>query len=515
MQFLIGDLTTAEKRLTMLSAHAVDTVERATVACLRMDLYTTLNQSDRAVAICLDYLRHLGIEWSSHPTEEEARREYDRIWSQLGSRAIEDLIDLPLMRDPASLGTLDVLTKALPPALFTDANLLSVACCRAVSLSLERGSSDASCVAYVWLGMIAGPHFGNYKAGFEFGRLGYELVEKRHLKRFQARTYLWFAQFVVPWTKHVLACRDLMRRAFEAANKIGDLTIAAYACPNLNANRLAAGDLLVEAQREAEHGLEFAHKALFGFVTDIITGQLGLIRTLRGLTPTFGRFDDGQFEEDRFERHLASDSTLALPKCWYWTRKLQARFFAGDYGSAINASLKAERLLWTSPSIFEWAECHFYGALARAASCDSAAADQWQQHLEALAAHHRQLETWAENCPENFENRAALVGAEIARIEGRALDAERLYEQAIHSARANGFIHNEALAYELAARFYAARGFEEFACVYLRSARDGYLRWGAAGKVRQLDEMYPYLRGLRHSHICLDIVPRDVHAARC
>jgi len=44
---------------------------------------------------------------------------------------------------------------------------------------------------------------------------------------------------------------------------------------------------------------------------------------------------------------------------------------------------------------------------------------------------------WAEHGPENFANRAALVGAEIARIEGRELDAERLYEQAIRSARAN------------------------------------------------------------------------------
>jgi PAS domain S-box-containing protein len=87
-----------------------------------------------------------------------------------------------------------------------------------------------------------------------------------------------------------------------------------------------------------------------------------------------------------------------------------------------------------------------------------------------------------------------LVGAEIARLDGRELDAERLYEQAIYSARANGFIHNEALAYELAAGFYAARGFEEFARAYLRDARYGYLRWGADGKVRKLDEIYPHLR---------------------
>lgn len=83
----------------------------------------------------------------------------------------------------------------------------------------------------------------------------------------------------------------------------------------------------------------------------------------------------------------------------------------------------------------------------------------------------------------------------MARIEGRVLDAELLYEQAIRAAKANGFVHNEALAYELAARFYAARGFDKFARVYLQSARDGYLRWGATGKVRQLDELHPHLRG--------------------
>jgi PAS domain S-box-containing protein len=157
--------------------------------------------------------------------------------------------------------------------------------------------------------------------------------------------------------------------------------------------------------------------------------------------------------------------------------------------------LNAQQLLWSSPSCFETAEYHFYSALSRAASCDSVAASERQQHLETLAVHHRQLQVWAENCPENFENRAALVAAEIASLEGRELDAERLYEQAIRSARANGFVHNEALANELAARFYAARGLETIAHAYLRNARYCYLRWGADGKVRQLDALYPYLRG--------------------
>src|SRR6202040_768377 len=113
-EFLTGELTETEERSTELSTRAANTVERATVACLRVDLYTILDQS-RAIAVGLDYLRHLGIDWSPHPTNEEARREYERIWSKLGSRTIEPLIQLPFMSDPASLATLDVLTKIAPP----------------------------------------------------------------------------------------------------------------------------------------------------------------------------------------------------------------------------------------------------------------------------------------------------------------------------------------------------------------------------------------------------------------
>jgi PAS domain S-box-containing protein len=493
-EFLTGALAEAEQRLAALSVRAATTIERARVTCLQVDLYTTLDQGSRAIAVGLDYLRHLGIDWSPHPTEDQARREYERIWSQLGSRAIESLIDLPLMSEAASLATLDVLTKLGPPSHYTDANLRSLIICRAVNLSLEGGNCDGSCYAYAVLGGIAGPHFGDYQAGLRFGRLGYELVEQRGLKRFQARTYMNFGYLLTFWTRHVQEGRDLMRRVFETANQIGDLTYAAYYYTHLNTYLLAAGDPLDEVQLEAERGLAFAQNMRFGFAIDSIAGQLGLIRTLRGLTPKFGCFDDGQLDELQLECRFSSNPDLAMAEGWYWIRKLQARFFAGDYAGALEASSRVQRLLWTSMSFFESAEYHFYSALSEAASCDSAAAGYRQQHIEALAAHHRQLEVWATVCPENFENRAALVGAEIARIEARALDAMDLYEKAIRSARANGFVHNEALAYELAARFYAMRAFAEFARVYLRNARDRYLHWGADGKVRQLDEMYPHFR---------------------
>ena len=493
-ELLIANMAAAENRLSMLARRAKTVQDIGAVTRLRITLYTTLDRSDRGVEVCLEYLRQSGACWSPHPTKDEVRSEYARIWAQLGSRSIEHLIDLPLMREPATLAALDVLAEVVTPALFTDQNLLALVVCRMVNISLEHGNSDGSCFAYAWFGMIAGPHFDNYDAGFQFGRLGYDLVEKRGLHRFKARTYMSFGNLVMPWTRHVETGRDLVRRAFDAANRIGDLTFAAYSCNNLNTNLLATGDPLGDVEREAQNGLDFARKARFGLVIDIISAQLGLIRTLRGSTSKFGSFDDVDFDESRFERRLAGQPVLALPECWYWIRKLQARFFAEDYAAAIEASLHAKKLLWTSPSFFEIAEYQFYGALSRAAFCESLTAGERRPHVEALVAHHRQLEIWAANCPENFENRAALVGAEIARLEGRDVDAMRLYEQAIRSARSSGFVHNEAIAYERAAAFYRARGFDQIAEFYLRNARYGYLRWGAEGKVRQLDTMHPHLR---------------------
>jgi PAS domain S-box-containing protein len=493
-EFLSGQSEAAEARLRTLAIHATDSLELAAVASWQIEVYTTLDSSERGVMVCLDYLAQLGISWSPHPTDDESRQEYERIWSQLPDGRIEYLTGLPLMQDPLALSTLSVLTKVIPAALFTDVNLAALLICRAANLSLEYGNSDGSCFAYVWLGTVAGTQFGDYAAGFRFGRAGYELVEKHGFTRFQGRTSMCFASYVMPWTKHVRTCSDLVREAFDVAYAAGDLTFAAYSHNNLNTNLLAAGERLLQVQRQAEIGLQFSSKIGFGLISDIISSQLGLIRTLRGFTAEFGVFNDEAFDELRIETRFAENPALAIAECWYWIRKLQARYIAGDYGAALAADSKAIPLLWTSVTTLEIAEYHFYAGLLRAALCDPATASARAQHLEALAAHHRHLQIWASHCPENFENRAALVGAEIARIEGREFEAMRLYELAIRSARANHFVHHEALANELAARFYAARGFEKIARVYLQDARHGYLRWGADGKVRQLEQLHPHLR---------------------
>ena len=202
--------------------------------------------------------------------------------------------------------------------------------------------------------------------------------------------------------------------------------------------------------------------------------------------------------EERYQ--TAADVERDSPdRLLYWIGQLQARFFAGDYASAVDAADHAQGLLWASPPLLETAEYHLYGALSRAALCESGSTDRCHAVLEVLAAHHVQLSIWARNFPGNFETRAALVAAEISRIEGRTIEAESLYELAARSAHANGLVHNEALANELAASFYSGRGFDRIAKMYMRDAHSGYLQLGADAKVRQLEERFPYLRD-EHAH---------------
>ena len=493
-ELLTADKVAAENRLAQLPQRANNRHDFCIATRLRLTLYTTLDRCDRAVDVFLEWLRSQDTAWSNRPTRDDVLSEYNRIWALLGNRQIEELMDLPLVVDPEVLDTLDVFTEIVTPSILFDEHLSTLVVCRLVTISLEHGNSDAACFAYVWLAMFAGPRLGNYKDGFRFGQLGYDLVEKRGLTRYQARTYMSVGAMVMPWAQHVASGRELVRRAFDLAYRIGDLTFASYSWDQLITICLAVGDPLAEVQTECENGLAFAKRVRFGLVIHLCGAQLGLIQTLRGVTPTLGCLDHDDYIEAEVERDLASNPNLVFAEFYYWTRKVQARVFAGDYTSAAEAAFKGQQFYWTSAAMFETAEFRLYAALAHAGAWNIASPEDRPKHFEALSDHHKQLEVWAVHSPQTFENRATLVAAEIARIEGRVLNAQDLYEKAIRSAHVHGFVHNEALANELAGLFYAARSYEKIATTYLQEAHDCYLRWGADAKVQQLEQLYPQIR---------------------
>ena len=497
-EYLSRNFDEALLQFDALLAHARTTLEKADIHRVVVDLHTTTVALDEAIARGQEALRLFGIDIPSHPSHQAVATEYEAIWLSLHHRSIEELIDLPLMTDPEIKAAMSILAVLFAPGIATDRNLLLLCGCHMVNMSIRYGNCDASVMAYGYLGMNLGPYFGDYRQGFRFGRLGYDLMERRELVAYKAKIEFIIGCFISFWVQPLNRGIEYLGSAFKAAADAGDLNVASYCCDCLVSHKLVAGEALDRVYLESEKLLTFTRQAKFDPPSQIIIRTRRFIQAMRGLTVNLSSSSGFQFDEDDYERFMEHYGHVAVV-CGYYITKLQARVIFGDYQAAIAAIARAEPIIWSIVGMIHEAEYHFYGALAWACYYNEASLDERPQLLTKLKVHQNRLEIWAEACPDNFQNRHALVSAEVARIENRSLDAERLYEEAIRLGRECGFVQNEGLANELAARFYAARGFETIANAYLRNAQNCYDRWGALGKVKQLDERYPHLQEERPS----------------
>ncbi|UVK38859.1 AAA family ATPase [Mesorhizobium sp. AR10] len=490
-EFLTGDFDRGAQLIGELLQRATLKVDRAAVYVLNVSLFTARSETAQAVDSALIGLRLLDIDLPAHPTWEQVQAEYESVWQTLDGRPIESLIDLPPMTNPELQAGMRVLSALTPAAYFTDLHLYCLIACRMAKLGIQHGISDASPLGYALLGQILGPLFHRYPDAHRFANLACALVDKHGFIASRAKVYET-AGIAALWTQPIGTAIDFMRVTFRAAIETGDLTYACFSMVESITDFLLRNDPLDAVWRETEESLHFVRKARYQDVAAVIVSQQRFIATMQGRTASFSTFSDAQFDETAFEAELGGNSPTTV--CFYWILKLKARFLSGDYAEALASADKAKALLWASAIHIQRLDYFYYAALTVAACYENGSANQQQEWREVLTAHQEQLREWAENYPPTFAEKHALVSAEIARLEGRDADAMRLYEHAIQSARENGFVQNEGLAHELAAQFYAARGFERFAHVCLRDARHCYLRWGALGKVKQLEERYPHLR---------------------
>ena len=491
-EFLSGNFDKAEQLIAELLRRAASNVDQAAVYQVKLLLHTVKSENRQAVASALTCLRLFGIDIPAHPTWEQVQAEYEAVWQTLEGRPTESLIDLPVMTDPELQAAVQLLSVLGPPAYFTDFHLFCLIACRMVKIGMQHGISDASTLGFALLGFISGPVFHRYGEGYRFARLACDLVEKHRFIANQPKVY-HATGTVAFWTQPIETAIDLMRACFRTAIETGDLTFACYGMHQVVPGLLLRNDPLDAVWRESEMALDVARQARYGDTEDIIRSQQRFIATMQGRTAAFSTFGDAQFDEATFEAQLIGDR-MPLMICFYWILKLKARFLSGDYAAALAAADKAKPLLLVATAQIELLDYFYYAALTVAALFEKGSAIEQTGWRELLEMHREQLREWADTYPPTFGDKHALVSAEIARLEGRDTDAMRLYEQAIRSARDHGFVQNEGLADELAARFYAARGFETIAQAYLRNARSCYRRWGAEGKVRQLDRSHPELR---------------------
>jgi predicted ATPase/signal transduction histidine kinase/CheY-like chemotaxis protein len=507
----LGDVDAAERLIEQLETHARASSDRSAVVRARATLLVMRSDFFRCVQVLAEFLTRAGVDCPLEPSDQLVRDEYDRLRAALGERPIESLLELG-EADASTEATMEVLFMVVEIASSTDERLMRFAACRMANLSIERGHCDASPLAFVHLGQMVGPYFGDYQSGFRFARLGLALQEARRRPRFTERVLVMAGAFVYPWTQPLTQALALLRRGFEASVESGEPVFAWLSLRAEASLRLFAGDPLPEVERVLHRAREVAQKAKLGsffFAMTTLTEQL--TRALRGLTSSFPSFDETNFTEREFEARLASDPNLVIPHGWYWIRKLQARCYGGDHETARAAAAHAEALIWTTGYALERVEYNVFRALAEAAGLDDSAPDERARRRGALAECARALEARAADCPSNFAACAALVTAELARADGDD-QAPHAYERAIGLARDHAQLPILAVAYETAAAFYAARGLGSLESAYLREAHEAYRRWGAEGVVTRLERRNPALvvRSSSGQSSMLDLRPEQL-----
>ncbi|WP_437850541.1 AAA family ATPase [Sorangium sp. So ce363] len=494
--YVLGSFDEAERLLDELMERARTTSERAAAVELAVTLNVTRGQCARAVEIGLSCLRAWDIELSLPITDAQVEGETESVWEALGDRAIEDLIHLPPMALPEIKVAMRVLMSVVLSAIFVDRKLHYLLLVRMVKLSLRHGNAESSPHAYAAFARVLGPRFGRYNEAYLFGKLGCDLADRSPALATKGAVLFLFGQYIVFWTRHYRETSPYRRTSYSAAVESGDWNHACFNCIWASVFPLLSGEPLEDVLHLTEDRLAFVRKAGYAFVHGVLLGVHYLVQTLRGRPARFSMLDGSDLDQAAFEARLPPGASTSAHR-YYYSLKAQALFVLGSPGEALAASthLVADDD-WKMDSNALVAENFYYHALALAALFDDArdAATSPERELpQGLLACERQLGAWARNGPDNFLHKHALVRAEIARLLGREHEAIRLYEQAISSAREGGFVQHEAIACELAARFYRVRGLSTSADAYLRRARSGYFAWGAHAKVDQLDQRYPFL----------------------
>jgi diguanylate cyclase (GGDEF)-like protein/PAS domain S-box-containing protein len=494
-EYLNGNAVRAETLFELILRKAAGRLDRARVYALRIRLCQTAGRFDEAVTAGLEALALFGIEFpaSEAALTEQARAERARLAAQLPARNAADLMGAPSATDAEAIACIGLLVDMLACTFIARNRLYPLVVFKAIDLTLKHGLTERACIAYSSYAVTLASQFGDIDAGYAFSQLALQLNEKFDDVRMKGAVLFVHGNYLNFWRKPFADNILLMEAGFRACLEVGDLVWAGYASYRTVWQLLEKGDTLDEVVKASQAYVGFAQQSHSDIVHRMLRLEQQFIACLQGVTAGEHSFSDGCFDEDEclaaFDRARFRSGTA-----FRHVMKQFAAFVYRRYDDALDAALHAAQEIGVMRSMpIEATHCFFH-ALTLSSLYTQASPAQQLEFMQTLREHLQRLRQWARNCPENFLDRYALVAAEVARLEGRDMDAMQRYEQAIRFAAANGFVQNEALANELAAHFYRVRGAGSSAEAYLRHAHACYGRWGAVGKVRQLEALHPQLQ---------------------
>ncbi|XZN90462.1 MAG: ATP-binding protein [Microcoleus sp.] len=473
--------------------HIDSLLDRCKVNEYKVTLYRMKNDLESSLDLGIQTLELLGIKLKAFPEEDELIAEVDRANETIAARKIETFIDLPEMQDPEKLATMVLLRECLPPSYFLGSRLLFIIGIKMIELSLAYGNNPHSSVGYIYYSLTLAFVAQDFETAYKFGSLALRLNDDKYqIKPYEALILNMWGGFVSHYTEHLDRSKEHLMRGYYSGVENGAYQWAGYCAINFLFMCFWGTDSLKELSEKIDRitpGLRKVDPNMVQYYYAIKATIYNLIEPVEdwsvldeSLWPNAKEIINSCLEKnDLFTVFLELACKLSLAN-WY-----------SDSEKAINYANSAEKYLTGATGIFINPAFHFHQCLALSVGYDCADGEKQAQYVEKIKSNLEKFKLWSKHCPSTYLHQRLLIEAELARITGNALEAEDLYDEAIDSARANKFLQNEALASELAAKFWLGKGKEKIAKVYMSEAHYGYQRWGAKRKVEDLEEKYPQL----------------------
>jgi signal transduction histidine kinase len=464
---LEGRFPEAAAEIARLRREAANDSER--LATLRLDIRLRSLRSDFAGAIRAgtEALPLLGIQLPASPGIPETEAAYRQMRAAMGAHGPAALPGLPPMADPLLREGMELLASLVVPANFVDDALMFVLLCEQVRLTILHGIAPASAQGVAWFGVALAHRFGEYGRGLEFSEAGVRIAEASESAEMRSAALVALDQ-VSAWSRPFDFALGCARAALAESRDAGDMAMACYASNHIVSDLIVMGVPLTRVEEEVERGLVFARQTHFADVEAILGVQQGFVGALRGTGGLPAQ---------------PPRSAMTPLLCWYWMFRGIVAFTEDDPDEAEECLGRARKLAWSTPAHIHVMCIHFFSGLLRAGRGDAAG----------LAPRLARMRNWAGLNPGNFRDKALLLEAEAARLDGDTLRALALYEEAVAAAAAGDRPQLRAIAHERAAHCYASHGLEGAARHHLRRAQAEYETWGATKRAAKLSARHSFL----------------------
>ncbi|MEW5769972.1 MAG: diguanylate cyclase [Pseudomonadota bacterium] len=492
--YLTGRADEAEHWIEVMLEHAGSDLARSGILATRTRQYATLGRMEESILSAMQGLALLGVEFTDRPGMAEIAQERQLVEAYLGGRAIADLVDAPLVEDEAILTAMRLLMEIFAAAFLSGSgNLFPYLVLKAVNLSLRHGNCPESAFAYAAYGMLLCGELDEPALGYQYGKVGLAINERLDDLALRARVIYVHAMFVHHWSNHWASLTPWFRKGIEAGYQSGDLLYLAYSAqdcviwdPTLD---------LETASRQHAENLQIVHDCAYQDSLDSGTLFLQMQRNLLGLTDSPCHLSDGGFDEAKclegmrqrqFKTGIANYHIYSAEICLLY----------GDHERALEHVREQDRLIKSAMSLPQLVRFYIVAFLTLATHYPDLPPQARAETRARMERDLARMTRWADNCAANFRHLQYLMEAELARLDGTHEAALARYDAAIGAARESGFLRDEAMACERAARHLLARGHALAAEGYLRGAHRLYDRWGARRKVAILEQEFPVLREL-------------------